>query len=54
MALLLFAIAAGAILPIHFGIYSQFASWVASPVRGHTRAVAIGLVALGVVPVRGL
>ena len=81
----LFAIAAGAMLPIQFGINAQLASWIGSPLRAtlvalilagqalasltvdhfglvgfqentitFTRLLGIGLVAAGVVLVRGL
>ena len=42
----LFAVAAGAMLPIQFGINAQLASWVGSPVRATLVSFALGAVVL--------
>jgi transporter family-2 protein len=42
----LFAIAAGAMLPVQFGINAQLASWVASPVRATFVSFAVGAAVL--------
>ena len=42
----LFAIAAGAMLPIQFGINAQLASWVGSPVRATFVSFALGAAVL--------
>jgi len=45
----LFAIAAGAMLPIQFGINAQLASWVDSPLRATLVSFVVGTLALAVV-----
>jgi bacterial/archaeal transporter family-2 protein len=42
----LFAIAAGAMLPIQFGINAQLASWVGSPLRATLVSFAVGTIVL--------
>jgi transporter family-2 protein len=42
----LFAVAAGAMLPIQFGINAQLASWVGSPVRATFVSFAVGAAVL--------
>ena len=42
----LFAVAAGAMLPIQFGINAQLASWVGSPVRATLVSFAVGAAVL--------
>jgi transporter family-2 protein len=42
----LFAIAAGAMLPIQFGINAQLASWVGSPLRATLVSFAVGTLVL--------
>src|SRR5829696_8795562 len=44
----LFAVAAGAMLPIQFGINAQLASWVGSPLRATLISFAVGTAVLGV------
>jgi bacterial/archaeal transporter family-2 protein len=46
---LLFALAAGAMLPIQFGINAQLASWLGSSVRASFVSFVVGALALGVV-----
>jgi transporter family-2 protein len=48
-AYLLFAVAAGAMLPIQFGINAQLASWLGSPVRATLVSFGVGTLALLVV-----
>lgn len=43
---LLFALAAGAMLPIQFGINAQLAHWVESPVRASLISFVVGTLAL--------
>jgi transporter family-2 protein len=43
---LLFAFAAGAMLPIQFGINAQLSSWVGSPVRAALVSFVVGTLAL--------
>ena len=43
---LLFAFAAGAMLPIQFGINAQLASWIESPVRASLVSFVVGTLAL--------
>ena len=45
-AYLLFGLAAGAMLPIQFGINAQLARWVESPVRAALVSFAVGTLAL--------
>jgi bacterial/archaeal transporter family-2 protein len=42
----LFAIAAGAMLPVQFGINAQLAAWVGSPLRATFVSFAVGTIAL--------
>jgi bacterial/archaeal transporter family-2 protein len=46
---LLFALAAGAMLPIQFGINAQLASWLGSPVRAALVSFVVGAVSLAAV-----
>ena len=46
---LLFAFAAGAMLPIQFGINAQLAAWIESPVRAALVSFVVGAGALGLV-----
>jgi transporter family-2 protein len=46
---LAFALAAGAMLPIQFGINAQLASWVGSPVRAAFVSFVVGALGLAVV-----
>jgi transporter family-2 protein len=46
---LLFALAAGAMLPFQAGINAQLASWVGGPVRAALVSFAVGTVALGLI-----
>jgi len=46
---LLFAFAAGAMLPLQFGINAQLASWIESPVRAAFVSFLVGAVALSLV-----
>ncbi len=46
---LLFALAAGAMLAIQFGINAQLASWLGSPVRASFVSFVVGALALGAV-----
>jgi transporter family-2 protein len=46
---LLFAVAAGAMLPVQFGINSQLAHWVASPIRAAFVSFLVGTIALLIV-----
>ncbi len=48
---LLFALAAGAMLPIQFGINAQLASWLGSSVRAAFVSFAVGAAALALVTV---
>ena len=48
---LLFALAAGAMLPIQFGINAQLASWLGSPVRAAFVSFVVGAAALALVTV---
>jgi bacterial/archaeal transporter family-2 protein len=48
---LLFGFAAGAMLPIQFGINAQLAAWVDSPLRATLVSFAVGTVALALVMV---
>ncbi len=50
---LLFGFAAGAMLPIQFGINAQLASWVESPLRATLVSFAVGTAALFLVMVAG-
>jgi transporter family-2 protein len=43
---LLFALAAGAMLPIQFGINAQLAEWIGSPVRAALVSFFVGTIAL--------
>jgi bacterial/archaeal transporter family-2 protein len=45
-AYLLFAFAAGAMLPIQFGVNAQLAHWVGSPLRATLVSFAVGTLAL--------
>ena len=42
----LFAVAAGAVLPIQFGVNAQLASWVGSPIRATFVSFALGAAVL--------
>jgi bacterial/archaeal transporter family-2 protein len=42
----LFAIAAGAMLPIQFGVNAQLATWVGSPLRATLVSFAVGTAVL--------
>jgi len=46
---LLFAVAAGAILPFQFGINAQLAHWIGSPVRAAFVSFLVGTIALLVI-----
>jgi transporter family-2 protein len=46
---LVFAFAAGAMLPIQFGINAQLAHWIESPVRAALVSFLVGALALGLV-----
>jgi bacterial/archaeal transporter family-2 protein len=46
---LLFALAAGAMLPIQFGINAQLASWLGSPVRAALVSFVVGTLTLAAV-----
>jgi bacterial/archaeal transporter family-2 protein len=48
-AYVLFGVAAGAMLPLQFGINAQLASWIGSPVRAALVSFAVGTAALLVV-----
>jgi transporter family-2 protein len=43
---LLFAVAAGAMLPIQFGVNAQLSHWVASPIRAAFVSFLVGTIAL--------
>ena len=43
---LLFAVAAGAMLPVQFGVNSQLANWVGSPIRAAFISFLVGTIAL--------
>src|ERR687897_200940 len=49
----LFAIAAGAMLPVQFGINAQLASWVGSPLRATLVSFVVGAAVLGALYVLG-
>ena len=46
---LLFAVAAGAMLPFQFGVNSQLAHWLGSPIRAAFISFLVGTLALLVV-----
>lgn len=46
---LVFAFAAGAMLPVQFGINAQLAHWIESPVRAALVSFLVGALALGIV-----
>src|SRR5215210_8078495 len=50
---LVFALAAGAVLPIQFGINAQLAAWLGSSVRAALVSFVVGAVALAVVAIGG-
>jgi transporter family-2 protein len=50
-AYVLFGVAAGAMLPLQFGINAQLAAWIGSPIRAALVSFAIGTAALLVVAV---